>query len=682
MTMTPSRIIAICSTKGGVGKTIVAANLAAAFSRHVNRKTALLEVENATVDAAGLLGNAEVYLASRDLATTRLPELLAELRKTYEYILLDLGTALTAQSVSALEQANLILLVVTPDQVSIRHTNRLIDVLKSADFPLRMIKAILNRAESRGHVRSSQVREAVMADVIAEIPSDGRTVGQSVNQGIPFVLSPEPTRIAEAIKRLAEFLLAHQEIFAEQFHIDRTKIPMVRPEAWGAQETDGEAITQEAVDPIIALKQAVLSQLVERIDLKRLDLQMLVDPKKIKQLREKIEQVVLELIVSEKGFVPESEERKRLVKEIVDEAVGLGPLEDLMTDPEISDILVNGAETIYIEKRGKLSLTDKRFVSNNQILSVVERIISPLGRRLDESTPMVDARLPDGSRVNAIIPPLSIKGPIVSIRRFGRERLTMENLLRLDTLDEPMAAFLTACVLGRLNILISGGTGSGKTTLLNVLSAFIPEDERIITIEDAAELKLTQAHWVALEARMPNVEGKGEIAIRQLFRNALRMRPDRIIIGECRGDETLDMLQAMNTGHDGSLTTVHANSPQDVISRLDSLVLMSDVDLPVRAIREQIASAIHLIVHTARLADGSRKITHITEIAGMDEHEDIRFGEIFLFRTQGVSQEGKVLGEFVTTGYRPRCLAKLQAEGFAVDETIFQPHAHTLKAQS
>ncbi|MEK6654343.1 MAG: CpaF family protein, partial [Thermodesulfobacteriota bacterium] len=347
------------------------------------------------------------------------------------------------------------------------------------------------------------------------------------------------------------------------------------------------------------------------------------------------------------------EVRKRLIKEIADEALELGPLEDLIDDPEITDIMVNGKDQIYVERKGKLELTSKRFLSNEQVRQIIERIIAPLGRRIDESSPMVDARLADGSRVNAIISPLSLGGPMLTIRKFSRERYTTDSLQKFGSLNAEMAEFIRACVISRKNIIVSGGTGSGKTTVLNILSAFIPDNERIITIEDAAELKLSQEHWGRLESRPQNIEGRGAITIRDLFRNTLRMRPDRIIIGECRGAETMDMLQAMNTGHDGSMTTVHANSTHDVLSRLDSMILMAGVELPIRVIREMIASAVDVIVHTARLSDGSRKVTQITEITGMKDEMHIGLQDIFSFRQTGIDSQGKVLGNFEPSGFIP-----------------------------
>jgi pilus assembly protein CpaF len=368
------------------------------------------------------------------------------------------------------------------------------------------------------------------------------------------------------------------------------------------------------------------------------------------------------------------EVRERLVKEIADEALGLGPLEDLLRNGDITDIMVNNKDQVYIELHGKIELTSKKFISDDQVRVVIERIIAPLGRRIDESVPMVDARLPDGSRVNAIIPPLSLTGPTLTIRKFAREHYTVEDLItRFNSLDRKIADFLTACVLARKNIIVSGGTGSGKTTFLNVLSSSIPQEERIVTIEDAAELRLNQDHWVRLESRPPNIEGKGAITIRDLFRNCLRMRPDRIVIGECRSGEALDMLQAMNTGHDGSMTTIHANSTRDVLTRLDSMILMSGVELPVRAIREMTASAINVVVQTARLSDGTRKVIQVTEVAGMDDEFHIKFNDIFRFKQLSIDKEhnNKVIGEFVATGYVPSFYEDLITHGISLSKDIF-----------
>jgi pilus assembly protein CpaF len=366
------------------------------------------------------------------------------------------------------------------------------------------------------------------------------------------------------------------------------------------------------------------------------------------------------------------EERRQLVREISDDILGYGPLEPLLRDDTVTEIMVNGHDRIYIERGGKLEASDVTFVDNAHLLRIVDKIVSTVGRRVDESSPMVDARLPDGSRVNAIIPPLSLKGPTMTIRKFSRDPYTMDDLISFGSITAQSAHFLAACVRGKLNILISGGTGTGKTTTLNAMSAFVPEDERIVTIEDAAELQLQQEHVITLESRPPNIEGQGEVKIRELVRNALRMRPDRIIVGEVRGAETLDMLQAMNTGHEGSLTTIHANSPRDALSRLETLVLTAGVDLPLRAIREQISSAFDLLVQIARLVDGSRRITHVTEVLRM-ESDVVTLQD--LFAAEVPEDGGRFLGPLECTGLKPQFLEKMAANGVVLPPSFFQQEA-------
>jgi len=381
---------------------------------------------------------------------------------------------------------------------------------------------------------------------------------------------------------------------------------------------------------------------------------------------------VMSDVLSEDGVALPVRVRQKVAADVIDEVVGYGPIQPLLDDPTITEIMVNGANQVYAERNGKIFLTDKVFRDDAHVMRIIEKIVMPLGRRIDESVPMVDARLPDGSRVNAIIPPLAVRGPALTVRKFSREPYTINDLINFGTLTPEMADLLRMCVVARLNIIISGGTGSGKTTTLNVLSSFVPNDERVVTIEDAAELQLQQEHVVRLESRPPNLEGRGEITIRMLVRNALRMRPDRIIVGETRGGEALDMLQAMNTGHDGSLSTAHTNSPRDTLSRLETMTLMAGIELPSRAIREQIAAAIHVIIHQNRLRDGSRKITHITEIQGM-EGDVITTQDIFLFHQKGVDAQGKVIGEHVPTGLRPKFLDRLMQEGLEVPVDIFKP---------
>lgn len=433
----------------------------------------------------------------------------------------------------------------------------------------------------------------------------------------------------------------------------------------------GEAAADEAAagSPSAAYQETKAH--IHQLLLGRLDLEAM-ESLTAESLKEELRQMV-ERLLFEENLVLNAGERRALVRDIQYEMLGFGPIEPLLADPTVSDILVNTHAQVYVERRGRLELTAVRFVDDDHLMKIIDKIVSRIGRRVDESSPMVDARLPDGSRVNAIIPPLAIDGPILSIRRFAAVPLRAENLIEFRSISPEMAQFLAALSQARANILISGGTGSGKTTLLNILSAAIPASERIVTIEDAAELQLQQPHVVRLETRPPNIEGRGEVAQRALVRNALRMRPDRIILGETRGAEALDMLQAMNTGHEGSMTTVHANTPRDALARLESMIAMAGVDLPAKAARAQIASAIGVIVQANRLSDGTRKITSIQELTGM-EGDTVSLQEIFSFKQTGVAANGAVQGYFSATGVRPRCWDRLNARGVELPQTLFVPH--------
>ena len=417
------------------------------------------------------------------------------------------------------------------------------------------------------------------------------------------------------------------------------------------------------------LQKDIHDRLIEYLDLRRLDMDRLGD----EELWRRTEKAVNDILdqMETDGELPADVNREDLLTDVLNEALGLGPLEGFLASDEISEIMVNHANQIYIERKGKLVLSDKTFSSNQAVLGVIERIVAPIGRRIDESSPLVDARLKDGSRVNAIIPPLALKGPCITIRKFKKEALKIHDLVKFKTLTPQMAEFLQMCVTARKNIVISGGTGSGKTTTLNIISSFIPEDERIVTVEDAAELQLPQDHWVQLESRPPNLEGKGAITIRELVKNCLRMRPDRIVVGECRSGETLDMLQAMNTGHDGSLTTLHANTPRDAIARLETMVLMSGMELPVKAIREQIAAAVHMLVQQTRFSDGTRKICYITEVSGM-EVDIVTLQDIFYYKQEGFSAEGKVQGRYVASGFVPKFYDEMNRRGIPVNMKIFR----------
>ena len=440
-----------------------------------------------------------------------------------------------------------------------------------------------------------------------------------------------------------------------------------------------ENIKQDTVQAPVATPQAVAvasrsyQELKSRIHqklLNRVDLAAM-ESMSPERLQEELK-VLVERLLSEESLAINEAERKSLVRDIQHEVLGLGPIEPLLADPTVSDILVNTHRQVFVERLGKLELTDVRFENDAHLMKIIDKIVSGIGRRVDESSPMVDARLPDGSRVNAIIPPLAIDGPILSIRRFAVTPLGMDDIIRGKSITPEMAEILGGLVKAKVNLLISGGTGTGKTTLLNILSGYIPHSERIVTIEDAAELQLQQPHVVRLETRPPNIEGKGEVAQRALVRNSLRMRPDRIILGEVRGAEALDMLQAMNTGHEGSMTTVHANTPRDALTRLENMVGMAGLNLPPKAMRQQISSALTAVIHVSRLTDGKRKVTSIQEITGM-EGDIVTMQEIFIFEQTGVAPDGTVLGNFRATGIRPRFIERLRTRGIVISDEIFDP---------
>jgi len=709
------KVIVVFGTRVGVGKTVVATHLAGRLARQTGQPVCLVDLDVTRAGEAARLLRLSVTRSLADLmpmakryeviephtlekataphpsgihvltAVTQ-PQQLVQLhpaalavtfdalKRRYPYIIVDGGSVFSDQLLAAFEAANLLLLVTTPALLSLYQTKWALALVENLTVPSQMVKVVLNQTPVAGALHLQDAHHLIPCEILGEIPEDGEMTVASQRDGM---FSSEQTAAASALRRLTDILMTRHDLYGESRQ---------RARGQGASWIDGEAavgsgslyvtpesaVLEESTDEMVMMKRRIHERLVDELDLKKLVLTTAMNNEQMSELRRKTERVLHALLGREAqaaGLSPAV--RGLLVKEIIDEALGLGPLEEFLADPEVTDILVNNKDQIYVERRGRLELTTRRFISNDQVFGAIERITAQIGRRIDESSPMVDARLPDGSRINAIIPPLSLKGPVLSIRKFSRISYTQEDLIRFGTLTPEMMAFLRACVLARKNLLISGGAGSGKTTLLNVISSFISSGDRVITIEDAAELKLAQAHWVSLEARPPNIEGKGQVTMRDLFRNALRMRPDRIIIGECRGAETLDMLQAMNTGHEGSITTVHANSPRDVITRLDSMVLISNIDLPIRAIRQMVASGLQVIIHMARLSDGSRKIISISELTGMIHETEIVMQDLFVFQQTGVTPEGAVLGRFVATGARPTFFEELTRKGIVLDEAIF-----------
>jgi septum site-determining protein MinD len=715
----PAKIITIFSNKGGVGKTLICVNAATALAIS-GKKVLLVDLDYQSGQDMARMLNISPHYSIVDI----LPELekqnnpqpiknfimthtsgvdfitsvtntrqigmitadtirpfFRKAAQSYDYIFVDIGKSFTEVLIAVLDMSNLIMLVATPDVLAVYQIKWGMEVLLGQHFPLKMIRLVLNRSESHGGVAWQEVKAALGCEMIARLPSEGKTVGVAVNRGIPCVVDSPRAKISLAFNELADVLKD------EALFVQSTEVLKVRKaddsktenfwEKFGVTEnmvhSQAKYSVKKEENEVIRLKKRIHERLIERMNLKAVTPEALSDPEQSAVIKKQAERLVVDLMTEEAGAIVSShQERARLVTDIVNEALGLGPLEEFLADQDITDIMVNNKDEIYIEKNGKLILTERRFVSNQQVRSVIERIIAPLGRRIDESVPMVDARLPDGSRINAIIPPLSLKGPMITIRKFAQDRYTVDDLInRFHSLSEPMAAFIQAAVITRKNMIVSGGTGSGKTTLLNIVSEYIPDGERIISIEDAAELKLSKSHWARLETRPMNVEGKGGISVRELFVNTLRMRPDRIIIGECRGPEVLDMLQAMNTGHDGSLTTLHANSTRDALTRLNSLILLSGIELPLRAVYEMVASAIDIIIHIARLSDGSRKITGISEVTGriIDGMPELK--DVFLFNNRGLDKDGKVVGDYAPTGYVPECFEDFERRGLSLKANMF-----------
>ncbi|HMN68552.1 MAG TPA: CpaF family protein, partial [Bdellovibrionales bacterium] len=552
--------------------------------------------------------------------------------------------------------------------------------LLAASVPADFIQIVLNKV-GRGGLEAGAIGQSLRRPVLAQIPQDDMTAAQALQRSLPFVAgnpaSPMSSAYHEVVRKLTGGIL--QKLKAAS----RPKMTSVAKPGASGPETATAGLPsmldpknakrgsrKKEIGPLTLLKMQVHSGLIKEMDLKKDLMNSEGDPHKAVELKNRTQRTI-SMLTDRLSPGLSRDDRARVIKETLDEALGLGALEELLADPSVTEIMVNGSDQIYVEKSGKLTLSNVTFTSNLQLRNVIERIVSPLGRRIDERTPYVDARLPDGSRVNAIIEPLAIDGPSVTIRKFPQQRVTeMDYVHRFNSMTQPMVDFLKICVEQGLNIVISGGTGSGKTTLLNVMSSFIPSNERIVTVEDAAELQLKQEHVVRLETRPANLEGTGEVSIRDLIKNSLRMRPDRIVVGECRDGAALDMLAAMNTGHDGSMTTVHSNSPREAVSRLETLCLMAGMDLPAKAIREQIAGAVDLIIQISRMSDGSRKIMSITEVVGM-QGDSVTLMEIFRFKEEGFDKNRKIIGQFQAMGMIPTFLETFEQKGVSIPRNLF-----------
>ena len=696
--MNSNHIIGVIGGKGGVGKSIFTANLALAIQKELRSPTLLIDLDSKSCgDQNIILGLKPTKTVSqfinykgvvspstlRGLFSTHSSGLsylgavtspeqilkgdprlfsqqLMSLKQHYKYICVDLGCELDDLQAEVLNLASAVFVVVTPEILVVNQTRRILNELVTATVPSELIHVVVNK-QTKSSISPMNIQKALRAPILNTIPDDERTSINALQSSNPFVLSQPQAPISQSYHKIVRQLVGG--VLQKAQSISRT--PVKKPSL--SNTTDKKE--EEKLDPLTLLKLQVHSELIQEMDLTK-DLTKAKTKAAKDEIRSKAARIVTRLVDSKAQHLTR-QDRTLVVKQVLDEAIGLGALEELLADSAVTEIMVNGSSKIYIEKNGKLQVSPIGFTSNLHLKNVIERIVTPLGRRIDEKTPYVDARLMDGSRVHAIIEPLAIDGPTVTIRKFPTERIVIDDLVRkFGSMTDSMATFLKICVEQGLNVIISGGTGSGKTTLLNVISAFIPESDRIITIEDAAELQLKQNHVVRLETRKANVEGTGEVTIRDLIINSLRMRPDRIIVGECRDGAALDMLAAMNTGHDGSMTTVHANNPREAISRLENLCLMAGMELPVKAIREQIAGAVQLVVQIGRLSDGSRKVKSITEVCGV-QGDVVTLQEIFRFKETGFDKNRKIIGQFQAMGRVPTFIESFEKRGIHIPRDLF-----------
>ncbi|OUR93110.1 hypothetical protein A9Q84_21650 [Halobacteriovorax marinus] len=692
-------IITIIGGKGGQGKSQVAANLAFAYAAESRGKVLLLDFDKkasgdqnfitglksrktvkdlsefaGAIDPRSIMqfvtphpsgvnyiGMPTDPTASEGINAEGLGKTLKSITNIFPLTIIDAGCELNDLAIKALEFSTLIFMVVTPDILALNQTKRLYSDLVTMMFPKDMLQVILNQHQKGHPVTPEVVGKSLGKAVFATVPKDDQTCVMALNQKKPALVIAKKSNFAKGITECARKII-QKNILKSLAKLNTPKDVGVKSDADGADEKKSKNAWTD-------LKSRIHKALVDEMDLKNSDDN---DPKAAIIMREQTKKMVVELLSKEdtKSIFSTREDMNRIVKEILDEALGLGPLEDLLADKDCSEIMVVSPDKIFYEKNGKVIKSDVTFTNDRQVLNVIERIVAPIGRRIDEKTPYVDARLHDGSRVHAIIPPSAIDGCCITIRKFPEEVLTYKHYINWNTMTQNMADFLRIAVEGHRNIVVSGGTGSGKTSLINILGSFIPSNERIITCEDSAELNFPQDHVVRLETRPPSLEGDGEIDIRCLVKQTLRMRPDRIVVGECRGGETLDMLQAMGTGHDGSMTTVHSNNPRECIGRLETLVQYAGAGISAKAIREMIANSVHLIIQQKRLDDGSRKMTHISEIAGI-QGEIITLQDIFLFNQRDIDKNGKIVGEFQATGFIPKFIEILEKRGYNVPRGLF-----------
>jgi pilus assembly protein CpaF len=707
MALNPSCVLlAIVGGKGGVGKSVFAANLTAAITAELRTPALLIDCDSKSVGDQNIITGIKPVKTLRELANStqslaaiplqqivamhpsgfsylgavrgpeeilsvppdNLTKLIEYFSRSFKFIIVDCGNDIGPMQTAILQDATGIVIVATPEILVVQQTQRLINDLLTQTYPKEMFQLVLNKFNTAG-LQPQVIGQHLGLMPLGIIPADEPTTAASLTQSKPFVItnpkSPISASYFDFVRKLSGGTLQKLK------SLQKPK-PVAAPVVAGTPAATSVA-NPNGYDAKTLLKLRVHSELIRTVDLKKILAEAGNSESKEKEVRDKTMRDIGQIVDKEAPDLAR-EERQKLVKDVLEEALGLGPLEDMLADPSISEIMVNGSQKIFIEKAGRVQLSGITFTSNDHLRRIIERIVTPLGRQINNANPYVDARLKDGSRVNAVIEPLALDGPALTIRKFKKGGIGPQKYIEFGSATQNMLDFLKISVEYGYNVVISGGTGSGKTSLLNMISQFIPAHERVITVEDAAELQMMQEHVVRLETRPPSMEGTNAVTIRDLIKNALRMRPDRIVVGETRDGAALDMLQAMNTGHDGSMTTTHANSPRECVARLETLVMMSGLDLPLRAIREQIAGAVDLIVQIVRLSDGSRKIISITEVVGM-QGDVISLAEIFKYKETGYDKNRKVLGQFQSTGTVPSFVQEIKDKGGHIPMEIFSNEA-------